>query len=109
MQAAQIVTTATAAAGDEPDESGRTNIDPLALRRAFGTFVTGVTVITTIDADGRPRGMTANSFASVSLDPPLLLVCVGKSASSYPAFVGTDRFAVNLLRDTQTDVSNLFA
>ncbi|WP_042264605.1 flavin reductase [Paraburkholderia heleia] len=87
----------------------RTTIDPIALRRAFGTFVTGVTVLTTVDADGRPRGMTANSFASVSLDPPLLLVCVGKGASSYTAFAGSDRFAVNLLSDAQTDVSNLFA
>lgn len=87
----------------------RTTIDPIALRRAFGTFVTGVTIITTVDAEGRPRGMTANSFASVSLDPPLLLVCVGKGASSYPAFANADRFAVNLLSDTQTDVSNLFA
>ncbi|WP_414445143.1 flavin reductase [Burkholderia sp. 22PA0099] len=87
----------------------RNTLDPIALRRAFGTFVTGITVLTTIDAEGRPRGMTANSFASVSLDPPLLLVCVGKGASSYPAFAAAERFAVNLLGDAQTDVSNLFA
>ncbi|MBU9215925.1 flavin reductase [Burkholderia gladioli] len=87
----------------------RTTIDPKALRRAFGTFVTGVTVLTTLDAEGRPRGMTANSFASVSLDPPLLLVCVGAGASSYPAFAAADKFAVNLLSDSQVDVSNLFA
>lgn len=90
-------------------EAARTVIDPLALRHAFGTFVTGVTVIATVDADGTPRGMTANSFASVSLDPPLLLVCVGKSASSYPAFEQAGRFSVNLLSDAQIDVSNLFA
>ncbi|GJD49346.1 putative flavin reductase [Methylobacterium crusticola] len=84
-------------------------IDPVALRRAFGTFVTGVTVITTRDADGRPRGMTANSFTSVSLDPPLLLVCVGKGASSFPAFQAADAFAVNLLHEAQADVSGLFA
>jgi flavin-dependent trigonelline monooxygenase, reductase component len=84
-------------------------IDPVALRRAFGTFVTGVTVITTRDAEGRPRGMTANSFTSVSLDPPLLLVCIGKGASSYPVFQESGHFAVNLLHDGQVDVSNLFA
>jgi flavin reductase (DIM6/NTAB) family NADH-FMN oxidoreductase RutF len=84
-------------------------IDPLALRRAFGTFLTGVTVVTTRDAEGRPRGMTANSFTSVSLDPPLLLVCVGKSAASFAAFQGSDHFAVNLLSASQTDVSGLFA
>lgn len=84
-------------------------IDPAALRGAFGTFVTGVTVITTRDDEGRPRGMTANSFTSVSLDPPLLLVCVGKSASSATAFQSAGHFAVNLLRAEQTDVSGLFA
>lgn len=84
-------------------------IDPVALRRAFGTFVTGVTVITTLEADGTPRGMTANSFTSVSLDPPLLLVCVAKSASSYAAFIAADCFAVNILHEGQVDVSATFA
>ncbi len=92
----------TAASTDVP-------IDPIALRRAFGTFVTGVTVITTRDEDGRPRGMTANSFTSVSLDPPLLLVCVAKSASSYPAFTNAGCFAVNILHEGQVDVSGNFA
>jgi flavin reductase (DIM6/NTAB) family NADH-FMN oxidoreductase RutF len=85
------------------------SIDPLALRKAFGTFVTGVTVLTTLDADRQPRGMTANSFTSVSLDPPLLLVCVGKSASSYAAFAASDCFAVNLLHEDQTALSGVFA
>lgn len=84
-------------------------IDPIALRRAFGTFVTGVTVITTREADGTPRGMTANSFTSVSLDPPLLLVCVAKSASSYAAFTAASCFAVNILHEGQVDVSATFA
>lgn len=92
-----------------PVDKTATAIDPVALRRAFGTFVTGVTVITTRDADGSPRGMTANSFTSVSLDPPLLLVCVGKSAHSYGAFNSSHSFAVNLLHEAQIDVSNLFA
>ena len=91
-----------AAAQDAP-------IDPIALRRAFGTFVTGVTVITTLEADGTPRGMTANSFTSVSLDPPLLLVCVAKSASSYAVFKAADCFAVNILHEGQVDVSATFA
>ncbi|GLS23217.1 flavin reductase [Labrys miyagiensis] len=85
------------------------SIDPVALRRAFGTFVTGVTVITTREADGTPRGMTANSFTSVSLDPPLLLVCVGKSASSFQAFSAAPSFAVNLLHEGQVGVSGVFA
>ena len=90
-------------------EKTTNSIDPVALRRAVGTFVTGVTVITTRDADGTPRGMTANSFTSVSLDPPLLLVCVGKSAHSFRAFNSSGSFAVNLLHAGQTDISNLFA
>jgi flavin reductase (DIM6/NTAB) family NADH-FMN oxidoreductase RutF len=93
-----------AAAPEQP-----VTIDAIALRRAFGTFLTGVTVITTHDAEGRPRGMTANSFTSVSLDPPLLLVCVGKGASSYPAFDAADCFAVNLLHEGQKELSNAFA
>lgn len=80
-----------------------------ALRDAFGTFATGVTVITTREADGTPRGFTANSFTSVSLDPPLLLVCLGKSARSCDVFAAADHFAVNILADDQKDVSGLFA
>lgn len=79
------------------------------LRRAFGQFATGVTVLTTRQADGTPRGFTANSFTSVSLDPPLLLVCIGKAALSCETFAQADRFAVNILADDQKDVSGLFA
>lgn len=84
-------------------------IDPRALRKAFGTFVTGVTVITTHDDSGNPRGMTANSFTSVSLDPPLLLVCVGRNAACYSAFSTTESFAVNLLHERQAETSAIFA
>lgn len=84
-------------------------IDELELRKAFGTFVTGVTVLTTLDADGSPRGLTANSFTSVSMDPPLLLVCVGKSASSSVVFEQSKSFAVNILHEGQDAISNIFA
>lgn len=84
-------------------------IDPVQLRRAFGAFPTGVTVVTTRDAHGRPLGFTANSFASVSLDPPLLLVCPARTLSSFDAFAGCDRFAVNVLAEGQQDISNVFA
>ena len=84
-------------------------IDRDELRKALGTFVTGVTVATTIDGEGRPRGMTANSFTSVSLDPPLVLVCVGSAASSHSAFHGCERFAVNVLSEAQQEASMLFA
>jgi flavin reductase (DIM6/NTAB) family NADH-FMN oxidoreductase RutF len=82
---------------------------PEDLRRAFGRFMTGVTVVTTRDATGQPFGFTANSFTSVSLDPPLLLVCPGKFLSSYAQFATCTHFAVNVLAEGQEDISNTFA
>ncbi|MBT6191346.1 MAG: cag pathogenicity island protein Cag11 [Tateyamaria sp.] len=80
-----------------------------ALRGAFGSFATGVTVVTTRQPDGTPRGFTANSFTSVSLDPPLLLVCIAKAALSCDTFAQADHFAVNVLAEDQKEVSGLFA
>jgi flavin reductase (DIM6/NTAB) family NADH-FMN oxidoreductase RutF len=85
------------------------NPDPKALRNAFGAFATGVTVITTRQPDGTPRGFTANSFTSVSLDPPLLLVCLAKTAHSADVFAAAPHFAVNILAEDQKAVSGLFA
>lgn len=84
-------------------------IDPRALRDAFGCFPTGITVVTTRETDGTPRGFTANSFTSVSLDPPLLLVCIAAAASSLPVFASAPHFAVNVLGDAQRAVSARFA
>lgn len=84
-------------------------LDPRALRRAFGTFATGVTITTTIDAAGVPVGFTANSFTSVSLDPPLLLVCLAESAASFEAFRDAGHFAVNVLSEAQREASTTFA
>ena len=60
----------------------RSGHDPRTLRDALGCFATGVTVVTCLDDDGKPAGLTVNSFTSVSLDPPLLLVCIHKQAAS---------------------------
>jgi flavin reductase (DIM6/NTAB) family NADH-FMN oxidoreductase RutF len=79
------------------------------LRDAFGTFMTGVTVVTTMDAAQQPLGFTANSFSSVSLDPPLLLVSIAKSSSNYERFVNGNGFAINILSEHQKEVSNTFA
>lgn len=86
-----------------------TPLDARALRTAFGAFATGVTVITTRQPDGTPRGFTANSFTSVSLDPPLLLVCLAKTAHSADVFTTAPHFAVNILAEDQKAVSGLFA
>ena len=83
--------------------------DPRDLRSAFGRFMTGVTVVTTRAADGTLCGFTANSFSSVSLDPPLLLVCPGKFLSCFQTFAECPRFAVNILAEGQEEVSNTFA
>lgn len=85
------------------------NFDVTEFRRALGAFVTGVTVVTTIQPDGSPRGFTANSFTSVSLDPPLILVCIAKTASSHPVFSKAARFAVSVLAQDQRPVSGVFA
>jgi flavin reductase (DIM6/NTAB) family NADH-FMN oxidoreductase RutF/pimeloyl-ACP methyl ester carboxylesterase len=84
-------------------------VDVRSLRSAFGSFMTGVTIVTTIDGDGNPRGFTANSFTSVSLDPPLLLICIGKSAASYVTFSRAPGFAVNILAEQQKETSGIFA
>ncbi len=83
--------------------------NPRQLRDAFGTFMTGVTVVTTMDAQGHPLGFTANSFSSVSLDPPLLLVSIARSSLNYDAFAKATGFAINILSEGQKDVSNTFA
>lgn len=85
------------------------NLSRLELRNAFGTYMTGVTVVTAIANVGTPVGFTANSFSSVSLEPPLLLVCPATSLSSYSTFETCENFAINILAADQQDLSNDFA
>ena len=84
-------------------------IDQSAFRDALGTFVTGVTIVTAYDEDGQPSGLTANSFNSVSLDPPLVLWSLAKSAQSRAAFTSSGHFAVHVLAASQQDLSDRFA
>src|SRR5205807_6542964 len=79
------------------------------LRNALGSFATGVTIITTRDRDGTPHGMTANSFSSVSLNPPLVLWSSSLYAQSLPAFQESPHFCVNILAYDQIELSNKFA
>ncbi len=79
------------------------------LKNAFGAFLTGVTVVTTREKGGIPRGFTANSFTSVSLDPPILLICVDKAAESFEVFTSCSGFAVSILSEEQIETSGLFA
>jgi flavin reductase (DIM6/NTAB) family NADH-FMN oxidoreductase RutF len=79
------------------------------FRHVCGHFATGVTIITTRESDGRPTGLTASAFTSVSLDPPLVLVCVSHKSQSFPALRDGGTFAVNILRDSEEAVSRRFA
>lgn len=85
------------------------SIDPDNFRRLCGRFATGVAIVTTLDADGLPAGMTANSFASVSLDPPLVSVAIDHAATIFPAMLDAARFVVNILEAQQEALSRRFA
>ena len=84
-------------------------IDPREFRRALGSFATGITVVTTASLDSGMVGITANSFNSVSLDPPLVLFSLDRRAYSVPAFHETGAFAINVLSDNQRHLSQIFA
>ena len=84
-------------------------IDKNAFRNGLGCFVTGVTVVTTVDDKGEHVGLTVNSFNSVSLDPPMVLFSLDRDALSLPVFETAGRFAVNVLADHQEPLSNRFA
>ena len=84
-------------------------VDADAFRAAMSCFAAGVTVVTTRDPDGTPHGFTASSFCSVSLDPPLILVCLARNANCYPVFTECRRFAVSILADHHVDVARRFA
>jgi flavin reductase (DIM6/NTAB) family NADH-FMN oxidoreductase RutF/pimeloyl-ACP methyl ester carboxylesterase len=87
----------------------REGSDARTFRDALGCFATGITIVTAFAEDGQPIGLTANSFTSVSLDPPLLLVCIANSAGSAAVLEKAERFAVNVLQIGQQPTSNRFA
>ncbi len=87
----------------------RQPMDPQQLRRAFSTFVTGVTIITCLDRESRPVGCTVNSFTSVSLEPALVSWNQALTARSYAEFVGSETFVVNILARDQAQLSQRFS
>ncbi len=84
-------------------------IDIGEFRQALGSFLTGVTVVTTVNDQNHPLGFTANSFTSVSLDPPLVLVCLAKASGLCDSFANSCSFAINILAENQQDISGIFA
>ncbi len=83
--------------------------DPRDFRNALGRFATGITVITIRGEGKKLEGLTVNSFAALSLEPPLVLWCLGKQSPSLPAFEGCSHFAINVLNKDQRHLSNQFA
>ena len=83
--------------------------DPRDLRNAFGSFATGVTVVTSGHAGARRVGVTANSFSSVSLDPPIVLWSLGTTSPSLEVFDQSERFVINILSLDQVDLSKRFS
>ena len=97
--AASVASTASAAGGP----------DATLLRRALGQFATGVTVITTVGPDGEPAGCTVSAFCSLSLDPPLVLVCIDRARAMHALLTEAPGYVVNVLRADQRDLALRFA
>src|SRR5687767_12116675 len=87
----------------------RTSHDPRDFRSALGCFPTGVCLVTTLGPEGKPEGLTINSFSSVSLDPPMVLWSLARSAASAPVFRDAEYFAVNVLAKEDAALSTHFA
>lgn len=86
------------------------SLDSRSFRKALGSFASGVTVVTAFDLRvGTPVGVTVSAFSSLSLDPPLVLFCLGRTGSCVGGIEAAGRFAVNILADDQRDISNRFA
>ena len=84
-------------------------LDPDSFRSVLGRFASGITVVTSVDTDGRDVGMTVSAFCSVSLHPPLIQACVDHEASMYSALLTADRFGVNILAAEQEALSRRFS
>jgi flavin reductase (DIM6/NTAB) family NADH-FMN oxidoreductase RutF len=84
-------------------------LHPEEFRKACSRYATGIAVATVEGPDGKPHGLTVNSLTSVSIEPPLLLVCIAKTATAYTAFQAARGFAINILREEQIDLSQHFA
>lgn len=84
-------------------------MDSFEFRQLCGRFATGIAIVTTTDASGKPAGMTVNSFTSVSLEPPLVLVAIDRAASMHAALEGASGWAINILEAHQETLSRRFA
>jgi len=84
-------------------------VEPVQFRQALSKFASGVTVVSTLSPKGEPIGVTVSAFSSLSLEPPLILICLDHATSQLRAYTDGDQFCVNILAAGQKDVSNAFA
>jgi flavin reductase (DIM6/NTAB) family NADH-FMN oxidoreductase RutF len=85
------------------------HLTPELFRRACGQFATGIAILTTVDANGQPHGMTINSFTSLSLDPPLVMAAIARTSNLLAIFEATGYYAINILAANQKELSDRFA
>ena len=90
-------------------DNASSNIDPMALRNALGSFATGITVVTALGKGGQRVGMTANSFNSVSLSPALVLWSIDKASNCFDDFIQAEHYAIHILSADQQSISDQFA
>jgi len=91
------------------EDMASTRVERAAFRAACSRFTTGIAVVTLLDTEGLPHGLTVNSFTSVSLDPPLILFCLDKRSRVLPHFRSSRSFAVNVLGETQRQLAETFS
>ncbi|MEI7760648.1 MAG: flavin reductase family protein [Thermoleophilia bacterium] len=84
-------------------------VDRSMFFQIMSAFPTGVAIVTTLEADGTPRGLTTNAVTSVSADPPILLICIDRTSRTLPALTESRRFVVNFMRDDHAEICELFA
>jgi flavin reductase (DIM6/NTAB) family NADH-FMN oxidoreductase RutF len=107
---AQLMTSSLATSTSAAEDSASAEaIDRASFFALMSAFPTGVTIVSTLDESGQPRGLTCTMTCSVSAEPPLLLVCIDKQSNTLPALRHTGRFVVNYLRDGRAELSNRFA
>ena len=95
--------------GRSPRRADPVPVDPDLFRSVLGRFASGITIVTARDGEGRDHGMTVSAFCSVSLDPPLVLVCIGHDATMHPLVGSLEHFGINILGSDQEALSRRFA
>lgn len=104
-----MVADALDGAGDAVVGAAAPSIDTAHFRAVLGHFATGIAVVTGVDTDGVPQGLTCQSFVSLSLDPPLVAFCPSKASNSWPRIEASGAFCANILAEDQEDISRVFA